>query len=106
MKFLYTGRYTSSGVKGVLEEGGDARSAATRAVFEAVGGRILEYAFCFGEHDFVILADLPDEAAAAIPPMMARASGTVEVTALRLYGPEELASADRARGVGFRAAGH
>lgn len=59
--YLYTGRYTADGVRGVIGEGGAAREAATRALFESLGGRIVTYGFVMGEWDFVILAEMPSD---------------------------------------------
>lgn len=104
--YLYTGRYTADGVRGVIGEGGAAREAATRALFESLGGRIVTYGFVMGEWDFVILAEMPSDSAAVVPPMMARATGTVEVHVTRVYSSAEIdESSSLARGVSFRAAG-
>lgn len=106
LTYLYRGRYTAAGVAGVVAEGGSPREQATRAAFEAAGGRIIHYGFVLGDDDFIILAEMPDDAAAVVPGMLARASGTVEVTAIRVYSPEEIdAAATRARVITFRAAG-
>lgn len=103
--FLYQGRYTAEGVRGVLGEGGQSRFEATRALFESLGGRIIYYGFTFGPHDFVILAELPDESVASRPALIARSTGTVDVTAVRVYGPEEIQLAAGGSVPHFRAAG-
>lgn len=57
--FLFLMSYTAEGVRGVMQQGGEARSAATRAFMEARGGRISHTGFMFGEYDTMLLVELP-----------------------------------------------
>lgn len=105
--YLYLGSYPAEGLRGVLAEGGSRREADTRAVFESLGGRVLVYQFAVGSaFDFVIVAEMPDVAAALVPPLLASASGTVDVRTTVLVSPAELdAITETARAASFRAAG-
>jgi uncharacterized protein with GYD domain len=105
-KYLYIGSYTAEGANGLLTEGGTARRAETVRLAESLGGTVEAYYFGFGEDDFYILCDVPDNIAAAAAPLIAGATGTVHVRTIALLTPEELdAVKARAASVRFRAAG-
>ena len=65
-KYLLQVNYTLEGVKGVLSKGGSARKAAAKAAAESVGGTLECMYFAFGSTDAFAIADLPDNAAAAV----------------------------------------
>ena len=103
---LYLGSYSAEGLTGVIAEGGTAREQETRALFESLGGRVLWYGFALGEADFVILAEMPDDQAAVVPPLLASATGTVRVRTVKLLTAGEMDDvAVQAREASFRAAG-
>ena len=52
------------------------RFAAIRPAFEAVGGRLEQFYFCFGDYDVVLIAELPDNVAAAAVAIAAFGRGT------------------------------
>ena len=112
-RYLYLGRYNGDGCRGVVAEGGSGRESETRELFSALGGRVETYQFAVGpDFDFVIIAEMPDTAAAIVPPLMASATGTVEVRTTLLLSPAEEeeagavdVAAQQARGLSFRAAG-
>lgn len=89
-KFMYLGKYTADGLKGLVAEGGTKREAATERMVNAVGGRVLEYQFTFGEYDFVLIVDVPDNASALIAPILAGSSGTVRVLTVPLVSPKDM----------------
>ena len=106
-RYLYLGKYTAEGFSGLLTEGGSAREAATRQLFEALGGTVREYAFTTGTWDFIVLAELPSEAAGLAPAIMASATGTVQITVLPLMEPQTVDQTSQLlAGIQFRAAGH
>jgi uncharacterized protein with GYD domain len=105
-KYLVIGSYTAEGAKGVLKEGGTSRRAETERLVKSFGGRIESYYFGFGEDDFYIIVDAPDNVSAALGTMLAGASGTVRTRTIVLLTPEEVDSVrDKAAGVTFRGAG-
>ena len=94
-KFLFTGSYTSEGARGVLAEGGTRRREAAEQVVTSVGGTVEAYYFGFGSDDFYLIADLPDQAAAAAGAMTASASGAMRIRTTVLLTPEELDAASK-----------
>lgn len=90
VRYLYLGKYTSDGLKGLAAEGGTKRRDATEKLISSIGGKIVEYSFAVGEFDFVLLVEVPDHAAALVAPIMTGASGTVRVLTVPLVSPSEM----------------
>lgn len=103
-KFLSLGSYTVDGIKGVLKEGGTGRRKAVKAAIEAMGGKMEAYYFAFGEHDVVVISDVPDNVTAAALAIGIGSTGTVSLKTTVLITPEELDQATK-KTVAFRAAG-
>ena len=89
-KFLVQGSYTPEGLQWLLAEGGTGRRSATKEAIEGLGGRLESFYFAFGSEDFIVIADLPDERAAAAIAMAANASGELHSKMTVLITPEEL----------------
>ena len=64
-KYLITGSYTVSGIKGVLAEGGTGRRDAVAKLSSSLGGTLESFYFGFGGDDFHVIVNLPSNAAAA-----------------------------------------
>ena len=92
-KYLLQVNYTLDGVKGVVSKGGSARQAVAEAAAESVGGTLESYYFAFGETDVFVIADLPDNAAAAALALSVTAAGGATVRTVVLLTPEEIDSA-------------
>ena len=104
--FLYLGKYTSEGLKGLAAEGGTQRRKATERLVESLGGRILEYWFAVGEFDFVLMVEVADDAAGLVAPILTGASGTVRVLTVPLVDPATLDEvSSRIAAATFRPAG-
>jgi len=103
-KYLSLGSYTVDGIRGVLQEGGTGRRKAVQAAIEAMGGKMEAYYFAFGEHDVVVISDLPDNVTAAGLAIGIGSTGTVSLKTTVLITPEELDQATK-KTVAFRAAG-
>jgi uncharacterized protein with GYD domain len=89
-KFLFRGSYNPEGARGLLVQGGSARVTATRALAESVGGTVESFMFAFGGHDFYVMADLPDHAAALSIAATVAASGFIaNFETIVLVTPEE-----------------
>lgn len=88
--FMYLGKYTPEGLKGLAAEGGTKRQQATEKLVNSIGGRILEYWFAVGEYDFVLMVELPDNAAGLIAPILTGSSGTVRVLTVPLVNSHEI----------------
>ncbi len=88
-KYLGLGNYTQSGLSGFLKEGGTSRRQATQQLVESLGGKLEAYYFAFGEYDFVIIYDMPDNTSALSAVLAGASSGAVEVATTVLITPEE-----------------
>lgn len=89
-KYLFHGSYTKEGLKGLLKEGGSKRREATQQLVESVGGTLEAYYFAFGDSDFYVIVEVPDNVSAAASSLVAAASGTVKVKTVVLLTPEEV----------------
>ena len=94
-KYLVSISYTAEGAKGVRQDGGTKRREVAGHAVESVGGKIESFYFCFGPVDAVIIADLPDAAAAAAVSMAVSATGAAHLTTTPLITAEEM---DKAAG--------
>ena len=68
--------YNTSGVAGLVKEPQDRIEKVTPAV-EALGGRIESAYYAFGDHDIVLICEMPDNATAAAFALAVGAGGTV-----------------------------
>jgi uncharacterized protein with GYD domain len=89
-KYLFEVNYTLDGIKGVKAKGGSARLAATKAAVESVGGTVEAYYFAFGGTDVYMIADFPDNIAAASMALAGAAGGGVTARTVVLLTPEEI----------------
>ncbi len=98
--------YTSEAWKTLLKKPVD-RTKAIRPVIEKLGGSIEGAWFAFGEHDLVILVQMPDNVSAAAFAVAAAAGGAVRSiqTTPLLSITEGLAAMKRAGQIGYRPPG-
>jgi uncharacterized protein with GYD domain len=81
------------------------RLEAIRPVIEKLGGRVLNAYFAFGDYDFVLITELPDNVSAAALAIAASAGGackSVKTTPL-LENAEGLEALRKAATSGYRA---
>ena len=104
-KYLVQASYTAEGLKGLLKDKASGRRAAVIKAVEAMGGKLESFYYAFGEHDAVLILDLPDNATAAALAVAVAASGIVRIRTTPLLTIEET---DQAVGksVAYRAPGH
>jgi len=95
--YLFRAHYTQAGIQGVLKEGAASRIKAVNDLVASVGGRVEVAYWAFGDDDFVMIAELPSNAAAAAAATRVSASGTSGVTTTVLLTAEDV---DEARGLG------
>ena len=93
--YLIRASYTREGIQGVLRDGGSGRAAAVKALVESVGGRLDCAYWALGEDDFIGIAELPDNTAAAAMAATVGASGGATVTTTVLLTAEEVDAAVR-----------
>lgn len=105
MKFLWKCNYTASGMKGVLQEGGNARRSAAEKLVKSAGGTLETFYFAFGDADLYAIADFPDAAACASAAMQVSAAGGVTVATTVLITPDEVDQAAQMDSVDYRPPG-
>ena len=89
-KYLLKGSYTDEGLKGVLGRGGSKRRDAAKQVIESIGGTLEAYYFAFGDYDFYVIVDMPDNVTTTAVSLVINASGAVNVQTVVLVTPEEV----------------
>ena len=88
-KYLFRGRFTSTGWQGAVKEGFAAREAYVRQLVESAGGSVEVFYFIYGEDDVIFVADVDPRAAAAFS-MAANQTGAVEVSTSPLLNSAEM----------------
>jgi uncharacterized protein with GYD domain len=89
-KYLFIGSYNEEGLKGLLKEGGSKRREAAEQVIRSVGGTLEAYYFSFGDNDFYVILDTPDNVSTSAASLMVNASGAVNIETVVLLTPEEV----------------
>jgi len=102
--YMFRASYTQQGLEGVMKEGGASRIAAVKQLVESVGGRLECAYWAFGEDDFILIAEAPDNAAAAAAAVTVGLSGAVTVQTTVLMTADDIDAAI-ARRVTYRAPG-
>ena len=104
-KYLFHGSYTPEGFKGLLAEGGSKRREAAEQALASVGGKLEAFYFAFGEDDFYIIVNLPDNITTTAVSFVGNVSGSFNIETIVLLTPEELDEAIKMN-VDFRPPGH
>ena len=78
--YLFSASYTQAGLKGLLEEGAESRRKAIKAFAKSLGGKVEAMYWSFGGGDVVVIAELPDNAAAASFSTTVGAAGVASVS--------------------------
>ena len=89
-KFLFSGAYTPSGMKGLVAEGGAERVEAAKKSLESLGGQLESFYFAMGEKDFYIIVDLPDHITATSVTMAGVMSETFSIKSVVLLTPQQM----------------
>lgn len=89
-KYLFQASYSPEGVLGLAKDTAAGRRAAVKAGIKAVGGKLETFYFSFGADDVVLIADLPDNIAAARLSTSVAASGLVSLITTPLLTVEEM----------------
>jgi uncharacterized protein with GYD domain len=77
--YLMRGKFSQHAMQALTQRPED-RLVTTAKFLQGVGGRLHYYFFSFGEFDFVLLYELPDNVSAAALSMVLKASGAVTET--------------------------
>ena len=102
--YMFRASYSREGLQGVLKEGAASRIDVVRKLAESVGGSVEVAYWAFGEHDFVTIMELPDNAAAAAAASAVAASGVGSISTTVLLTAADVDEA-RARRPAYRAPG-
>jgi uncharacterized protein with GYD domain len=89
-KVLFYGSYTPAGYQGLLAEGGSKRIEAAKKALQSAGGALEAFYFSFGENDFYIIVNLPDNVTVTAVTLAGNASGTFRIQGVPLLTPEEM----------------
>lgn len=103
-KYLFHGSYTPEGYKGLLAEGGTKRIEAAKQALGSVGGTLEAFYFSFGDDDYYINVNLPDNVSTTAITLAGNVSGTFSIKGVVLLTPEEMDEAVK-KSVDFRPPG-
>lgn len=103
-KYLISASYNANGTKGLLEEGGSRRKSEVQKMLTALGGKMESFYYAFGKYDVYIIADLPDDVAAAAVGLRVKATGLVTISTTVLLSPDDIDNASK-KPVSYRAPG-
>ena len=103
-KFLIYASYSSDGLKGLMKDKASGRKAAVSKMLESMGGKLDSMYFTFGDHDAVVIADVPDNVTAAGLSIAVSASGLARTRTVPMLTVEETDQA-LAKTVKYRAPG-
>jgi uncharacterized protein with GYD domain len=104
-KYLFYGSYSPEGMKGVMVEGGTGRVEAARQALKSANGSLEAFYFAFGDNDFYIIVNLPDNISAAAVTSIGNSSGAFSIKSVVLLTPEEIDEMVK-KTIDFRAPGH
>jgi uncharacterized protein with GYD domain len=94
-KYLVEGRYTSDGLEGIARESASRRRGDIEKTIESAGGKLESMYFAFGDADFYIILDVPDNVSAAALSVVANGSGFVTSKIVVLMTTDEMDQAIR-----------
>jgi uncharacterized protein with GYD domain len=103
-KYLVQAAYTAEGLKGLQKDKASGRKQAVAHAVEGLGGKLEALYYALGDHDVVLIVDMPDVVSGAALGLRVSASGLVRTRTTALLTVEE---ADRAlaKTVDYRAPG-
>ena len=103
-KYLVQGSYTAEGAKGLRKDGASKRRQAAEALLKEAGGKLEAFYYAFGDTDFALIADLPDNVSSAALSLAVNASGVTRIKTTPLLTVEEMDAATKKQ-LGYRGPG-
>ena len=88
-KYMVAASYTAEGLKGLQKDKASGRRAAVQKVVEGLGGKVEAMYFALGDHDVIVIVDLPNTVAATALALGVSASGLVRTKTTALLSVEE-----------------
>ncbi len=73
-KYLVEGSYTSDGLRALVREAHSRRRLDIAKTIESAGGKLEAFYFAFGDADFYMIIDIPDNVSAAALSVVANQS--------------------------------
>ena len=104
-KYLFYGSYSPEGYSELMKEGGSKRIEAAKKALGSVGGSLEAFYFSFGENDFYIIVDLPDNVTTTAVTLAGNVEGAFSIKGIPLLTATELDEAVK-KSVDFRPPGH
>ncbi|MCI0344515.1 MAG: GYD domain-containing protein [Chloroflexi bacterium] len=92
--FLFRASYSQDGLQGLLKEGAKSRVKVLTETVASVGGKLEAMYWSFGDEDVILVAELPDNSAAAALSTRVAATGVASVSTTVLLTAAEV---DKAR---------
>jgi uncharacterized protein with GYD domain len=74
--YISRGRFTTDAIKGMMARP-ENREEAVSNLFESVGGRLIGWYLTFGQHDWLVIGEFPDNKAAASAILAAAGGGSL-----------------------------
>ena len=85
--YIVLGNYTEQGIRHIKES--PKRVNATRKMIKELGGKMTAFYLTLGSHDWVVVAELPDDETAAKMLLKLGSLGNVRTTTLRAFTEAE-----------------
>ncbi|MDB6088642.1 MAG: hypothetical protein JWN85_1426 [Gammaproteobacteria bacterium] len=103
-KYLVQAAYSAEGLKGLQKDKASGRRQAVTSAVEGLGGKVDAMYFALGEHDVLLIVDMPDVVSGAALGLRVSATGIVRTKTTSLLTIEEVDRA-LAKTVDYRAPG-
>ncbi len=78
--YMYQGAYTPESWAAQIKNPQNRMETVGRQVCEAAGGKLVGGWLCFGEYDFVVIADVPNKESAAAIALAEAAGGAIKAS--------------------------
>ena len=89
-KYMIAASYTAEGLKGLQKDKASGRRSAVDKVVGSLGGKVEAMYFALGDHDVMVVVDLPDTVSAAALALGVSASGLVRTKTTALLTIDEV----------------
>jgi uncharacterized protein with GYD domain len=103
-KYLIEAAYSSEGLKGVEKDKPSGRQSAVTKAVKGLGGKVEAFYFSLGDHDVVVIVDLPDLISVTALAMHVSDTGLVRTKTVALLTVEDADKAVQMK-VDYRAPG-
>ncbi len=99
--YMYQAAYTPESWAAQIKNPQNRVEGVGRQVCESVGGKLIGAWLCFGDYDFVIIADVPDNKSMAAIALAVGAGGAIKAskTTVLMTGTEGVAALEKADAV-------